>query len=747
MTTATAVRADPEAGEARDGTLHDGLAMALAAGGSALVGMLGWVLAARQLTPAELGTATAFVSAFLLIAGATELNVGIGLLRWLPGAGSQSRRLLVVALGAVAGLAAVVAVGYLLLPGSGVIVEAVTGPDPSPGAHAVGVGLFVLTAMLYALFQQQDFVLVGLGRPWLAPARTLLFAVGRLGIVLAAGASLTTTTVVVSWLVPLAACVALVSLQALVLTRRRGGAARLPRLREAAGFLGPTYLGQVATSVLFNQVPLLVVLRFGPEVGGRFFLVWQAVTVVDVLAQYFSNSLSAGVAREPGRAAELSRAVRRRLLGVLAPALAVGVLAAEPVLALFGPAYAGEATALRILLAGLVLRLLVVHRIAEHQALGRGVRVARLAVATTAGIVGVAALVPAGPADPLILFALGFVAVQVVAAGAVALRRRRDPAVRPAHHLATQFDGSPAVTSTLLGHDDLVAAPVLVSGRPRTGAPVAVCIPVYQGGRHVEATVRSVLDQTLADVELVVLDNASTDATAAVLAGIDDPRLTVWRNPVTVDMVTNFRRAVALSHAPLLKLLPADDVLEPDCLAAQVAAFTADPGLALVVGRKHLVDEHGRVLARGRFVRHGLAGTHERPDVVRRVVRSGANPIGADAAATFRRDAYEAAGGYPDDAGLGDLELWLRLLEHGRFLGMTTTVARFRVGADTASAETHRRDYDAQRAFTADVARSARPVVRRRDVVAGRVHAPLARRRRELLYAAAGVSARLRRTR
>ena len=745
MTTATApVEPEVEAGETRDGTLHDGLAMALAAGGSALVGMLGWVLAARQLTPAELGTATAFVSAFLLIAGATELNVGIGLLRWLPGAGSQSRRLLVIALGAVAGLAAVVAVGYLLLPGSGVIVEAVTGPDPSPGAHAVGVGLFVLTAMLYALFQQQDFVLVGLGRPWLAPARTLLFAVGRLGIVLAAGASLTTTTVVVSWLVPLAACVALVSLQAVVLTRRPGGTARLPRLREAAGFLGPTYLGQVATSVLFNQVPLLVVLRFGPEVGGRFFLVWQAVTVVDVLAQYFSNSLSAGVAREPGRAAELSRAVRRRLLGVLVPALAVGVVAAEPVLSLFGPAYVGEATALRILLAGLVLRLLVVHRIAEHQALGRGVRVARLAVATTAGIVGVAALVPSGPADPLVVFALGFVAVQVVAAGAVLLRRRHDPAVATSQPAT---DGSPAVTSTPTGHDDLVAAPVLVSGRTCTDAPVAVCIPVYQGERHLEATVRSVLDQTLADVELVVLDNASTDGTAAVLAEIDDPRLTVWRNPVTVDMVTNFRRAVALSHAPLVKLLPADDVLEPDCLDTQVAAFAADPGLALVVGRKHLVDEHGRVLARGRFVRHGLAGTHERSDVVRRVVRSGANPIGADAAATFRRDAYLAAGGYPADAGLGDLELWLRLLEHGRFLGMTTTVARFRVGADTASAETHLRDYHAQRAFTADVARSARPIVRRRDVVAGRVHAPLARRRRELLYAAAGVSARLRRTR
>ena len=133
-------------------------------------------------------------------------------------------------------------------------------------------------------------------------------------------------------------------------------------------------------------------------------------------------------------------------------------------------------------------------------------------------------------------------------------------------------------------------------------------------------------------------------------------------------MGENFRRVVALSHAPLVKILPADDLLEPDCLATQVAALDADADLALVVGRKHLVDEHGTVLARSRFVRR-LAGPHGRAAVVRRVVRSGANPIGANAAGTFRRDRYLAAGGYGDDPALSDLELWLRLLHHGRFLG------------------------------------------------------------------------------
>jgi O-antigen/teichoic acid export membrane protein len=423
-----------------DGSLHDGMAMALAAGGSALVGMLSWILAARVLSPAELGTATAFVSAFLLVAGITELNVGVGLLRWLPAAGGSARRLLVPALGAVAVLSGAVAALYLLLPGSSVIVDAVTGAGATGPARVAGVALFVLAAVLYALFQQQDFVLVGLGRPWWAPLRTALFAAGRLVILLAAGSSLTSTGLVLSWLVPLAACVALVSLQALVLTRRTGSApGRVPGLREAAGFLGPTYLGQVATAVLFNQVPLLVVLRFGTEVGARFFIAWQAITVVDVLATYFSSSLASGVAREPGRAAELTRLLRRRLFVVIGPLLVLGALLAEPVLALFGPAYVAEAGVLRILLAGLALRLLTIHRLAQHQALGRGLRYARLAVATTALVVAAVLLVPRDSADPQTVFAVAFVAVQVLVAGVVLLRARRDPAgVRPVVPPATE---------------------------------------------------------------------------------------------------------------------------------------------------------------------------------------------------------------------------------------------------------------------------------------------------------------------
>lgn len=403
----------------RTGALADSFAMSLAAGGAAAVGMVSWIVAARALTPAELGVATAFVSGFLLIAGCTELNLGVGLLRWLPRAGGASRALLRRAGAAVALAATAASSVYLLLPDTSVIVDAVVGTEPGGLPRWVGGALFVLAAVLYALFQQQDFVLVGLGHGWWAPLRTLLFALLRLGVLLVAGASLTTSGVVASWIGPAAACVIVVWAWHRRVTARRSREPReLPPRRVVLTFLGPTYLGQVATSVLFNQVPLLVTFRYGPESGAAFFLVWQIVFVVDVIATYFVAALSAAVAREPERAAELSRHTRSRLLLLLIPALVVGALLAEPVLSLFGPAYVTDAPVLQIMFGGLVLRLLVVHRLGEHQATGRGVRFARLAMTNTVLVVGVTALIPTGPRG-LIEIACGFVAVQVLCAAAV----------------------------------------------------------------------------------------------------------------------------------------------------------------------------------------------------------------------------------------------------------------------------------------------------------------------------------------
>ena len=152
----------------------------------------------------------------------------------------------------------------------------------------------------------------------------------------------------------------------------------MPSRPEAVRFLGPTAVAQLGTVLLYDQIPVLVVVRYGDATGGRFFLVWQALVVVDVAATFFMNASSLGVAQEPDQALRLAAVARRRLL-IFLPLPALGALVAAPALELvFGAAYAEAADVLRLLLAGMAFRLIVLHELGARQARGRAMAYARL---------------------------------------------------------------------------------------------------------------------------------------------------------------------------------------------------------------------------------------------------------------------------------------------------------------------------------------------------------------------------------
>jgi glycosyltransferase involved in cell wall biosynthesis len=263
---------------------------------------------------------------------------------------------------------------------------------------------------------------------------------------------------------------------------------------------------------------------------------------------------------------------------------------------------------------------------------------------------------------------------------------------------------------------------------------VSVCVPAYQGAKYIGATVESVLAQTFTDFELVVLDNGSTDGTSAVVSSFDDPRIRLERRDETVPISHNWNRAVRLCRAPLVKLLCADDVLRPRALELQVAALRTHEDAAMAAARADMLDPADRILFRNRFL-GGLVGVLNGDDVVRTIVRHGGNPIGPPVSVTFRRADFEAVGGFdPDEEFLGDLLLWSRLLEHGRLVGLRESLGGFRIHPASLSGAAGRRQFRAQRAFTAALAGDKRWAVRRRDALAGGIGAYGALARRHALF-------------
>ena len=123
---------------------------------------------------------------------------------------------------------------------------------------------------------------------------------------------------------------------------------------------------------------------------------------------------------------------------------------------------------------------------------------------------------------------------------------------------------------------------------------VSVIIPVYNGCKYIGAAIQSVLDQTFADFELIVLDNASTDNTPAVLASFADARLLTCRNPSNLGFAGNVELGMQMARGEYVSVLGADDLLFPAFLARTVAFLDAHPTLSLVHTDAIWIDDSSR---------------------------------------------------------------------------------------------------------------------------------------------------------
>jgi GT2 family glycosyltransferase len=110
---------------------------------------------------------------------------------------------------------------------------------------------------------------------------------------------------------------------------------------------------------------------------------------------------------------------------------------------------------------------------------------------------------------------------------------------------------------------------------------VSVLMSVHNDHR-VDAAVQSVLSQTLADLELIVVDDASTDTTVEVLAQFDDPRLRVVRNDARSGLAASLNRALELAQGRYVARLDSDDVALAGRLERQVAHIHGDARVAVV---------------------------------------------------------------------------------------------------------------------------------------------------------------------
>ncbi len=124
---------------------------------------------------------------------------------------------------------------------------------------------------------------------------------------------------------------------------------------------------------------------------------------------------------------------------------------------------------------------------------------------------------------------------------------------------------------------------------------ISVLMSVYNGQERVGAAVESLLAQTFQDFELLIVDDASTDATPEILSGYEDPRLRVLHNDRNLGLTRSLNRALPRANAPLVARQDHDDVSVPGRLQRQVAYMRQHPECVALSSWYELVTEEGEV--------------------------------------------------------------------------------------------------------------------------------------------------------
>jgi O-antigen/teichoic acid export membrane protein len=358
----------------------------------------------------------------MLLGTAAQLNLKNALLRFLPVAGRSTRALF----------------GWSYLVS--VVASAVTGAVFALGAPwwapdlvaAFGRGgllaYFALVCPVWALFNVQDYALTGLGRATVVPVENAAFAVVKL-VLLVAGALLGTASgIALSWGLGTALVVLAVTVYLLRLLPANAAATEpvaVPvGVRDVARFAGADYAGTVFWMAAVFGLPVVVLARLGPDAAATYGIAWTIAFALYQVTHGLGQSLVAHLAARPAALDAARRAVMRRALTLLLPAVVVIAAGAPLLLSVFGPHYAASGVGVLVLTAlSAVPDVVTTTEVNAARVRRRTGVLFGLPAAVATAVVGASWLLM--PVLGLPGVGVAWLGVQTAAAGAVLLARRR----------------------------------------------------------------------------------------------------------------------------------------------------------------------------------------------------------------------------------------------------------------------------------------------------------------------------------
>ncbi len=205
---------------------------------------------------------------------------------------------------------------------------------------------------------------------------------------------------------------------------------------------------------------------------------------------------------------------------------------------------------------------------------------------------------------------------------------------------------------------------------------ITVVIPVYNGEKTIRETIQSVFNQSLSDLELLVINDGSTDSTLEVVSQIKDERLKVYTYP-NAGLAASRNRGISLAKSEYISFIDADDLWTPDKLESQLKALQKNPKAAVVYSWTDWIDESSQLLGKGSH--NTQQGEVLAKLLLNDFVANGSNCL-------IKMQAFREVGGFDETlTAVEDWDMWLRLAERYQFVAVPSPQVLYRVTSNSMS--------------------------------------------------------------
>lgn len=235
---------------------------------------------------------------------------------------------------------------------------------------------------------------------------------------------------------------------------------------------------------------------------------------------------------------------------------------------------------------------------------------------------------------------------------------------------------------------------------------VSISIPTYNGALYLEECLESAINQTFSDIEIVIVDDCSTDKTVDVVEKFArlDSRIKIFRNKTRLGLVENWNRSIQYSTGEWIKFLFQDDVLYENCIEKTLnASGSTQAGVtgSFVVGERNFIIEDGVEDGLGQFYENSVVTlndifrgkSHILPEEFSGTILEkgvGLNFVGEPTSVMIRREiCFQYSFFNQNLVHLCDLEYWTRLGTNEGLVYVPEKLNVFRVHNRSASAYNH----------------------------------------------------------